>query len=170
VERGIATRQTGDVAAPQRSAMASDRPELLEQLLCDACRTAHAEYGFVAMDQDYRIKHFQSVKEGVSEVQQYVGDNPEHGIPGLYWMNFFGPVYVDYFGKEELASLRDRADVVFLDDGPVYLRFGRRPEDSDAPATLEQQRAVIRILGDAAFFDLRDPTRKLEVPAALRPR
>ncbi len=150
--------------------IASHGPEFIKQLLCDACRTAHAEYGFVATDQDYQTKHFQSVKEGVSEVQQYVGDNPEHGLPGVYWMNFFGPVYVDYFGKEKVASLRNHADVIFLDDGAVYLRFSRRPEDSHAPATLEQQRAVIRMLGDAAFFDLGDPKRKLEVPAALRPR
>lgn len=152
------------------AAIASQGLEFMTHLLRDACRQAHADCGFVATDLDHRAKHFQSVKEGVSEVQQYVGDNPEHGIPGLYWMNFFGPVYVDYFGKQKLASLRDHAEVVFLDDGAVNLRFGRLPDDSDAPAALEQQRAAIRTLGEAAFFDRREPKRTLAIPAALRPR
>jgi hypothetical protein len=152
------------------AAMASQGPDFIKQLLRDACRTAHADYGFVATNDDYRTKHFLSVKEGVSEVQQYVGDDPEQGIPGLYWMNYFGPLYVDHFGTQKLASLRDHAEVVFLDDRTVYLQFGRLPEDSQVPAMLEHQRAVIRMLGDAAFFDIRDPQRQLVVPAALRPR
>jgi len=148
--------------------IASHGPEFMKQLLCDACRTAHADYGFVATDHDYRSKHFLSVKESVSEVQQYVGDNPEHGIPGLYWMNFFGSVYVDYFGKERLTAVRKEAEIVFLDDGAVFLRFGSLPEESQAPALLEHQRAVIRILGENAFFDLRNSERRLDVPRPLR--
>ena len=150
------------------SVIASDGPEFIKQLLCDACRAAQADYGFVATDHDYRAKHFFSVKEGVSEVQQYIGDNPEQGIPGLYWMNFFGPVYVDYFGKKKLAALSDHAETVFLDDGPFCLRFGRLPDESHAVATLDHQRAVIRILGEAAFFDRHYPERELDIPALLR--
>jgi len=148
----------------------SKGPEFIKQLASDVCRLAQADYGLVATDHDYRAKHFSSVREGVSEVQQYIGDNPEQGIPGVYWMNFFGPVYVDYFGKQKLAAVRDDAEIIFLDTGGVYLRFGRLPEDSHTPAAVEHQRAVIRILGEEAFFDLRHPERKRDVPALLRPR
>jgi hypothetical protein len=150
--------------------VASNGREFIKQLLCDACRTAHVDYGFVVTDHDYRSKNFLSVKEGVSELQQYVGDNPEHGIPGLYWMNFIGPVYVDYFGKQRLAAVRNHAEIDFLDDGAVFLRFGKLPEDSQTPTILEHQRAVIRVLGENAFFDLRNSERRLDVPAPLRQR
>lgn len=152
------------------SVLASNGPQFVKQLLYDAARTAQGDYGFLATDHDYRAKHFLSVQEGVSEVQQYIGDNPEQGIPGLYWLNFFGPVYVDYFGKTKLAALSDHAEVVFLDDGAVCLRFGRLPDESHAAATLDHQRAVIRILGQAAFFDRHYPQRKLNIAAHLRSR
>jgi len=152
------------------SVIASNGPEFIKQLLCDACRTARADYGFVATDHDYRSKNFLSVKEGVSEVQQYVGDNPEHGIPGLYWMNFFGPVYVDYFGKQKLAALGEHTETLFLQGGAVCLRFGRLPDESHGTATLDHQRAVIRILGEAAFFDRHCPERELAIPASLKSR
>jgi hypothetical protein len=71
----------------------------------------------------------------------------------LYWLNFLRPGYVAYFGKKKLAALRDHAEVVFLDDGAVCLRFGRLPDESHAAATLDHQRAAIRILGESAFFD-----------------
>jgi hypothetical protein len=150
------------------SVIASNGSEFIKQLLCDACRTARADYGFVSTDHDYRTKHFLSVQEGVSEVQQYIGDNPEHGIPGLYWMNYFGPVYVDYFAKETVAALSDHTETLLLDNGAVCLRFGKLPDESHAAATLDLQQAVIRILGDAAFFDRHYPERELDVPAPLR--
>jgi hypothetical protein len=83
------------------SVIASNGPEFIKQLLCDACRTAQADYGFVATDHDYRAKHFLSVQEGVSEVQQYIGDNPEHGIPGLYWMKLLRAGVRRLFRREE---------------------------------------------------------------------
>jgi hypothetical protein len=88
----------------------------------------------------------------------------------LYWLNFLGPVYVDYFGKQKLAALSDHAEVVFLDDRAVCLRFGRLPDESHAAATLDHQRAVIRILGEAAFFDRHYPERELDTPVPLRSR
>jgi hypothetical protein len=150
------------------SVIASNGPEFIKQLLCDACRTAQADYGFVSTDRDYRVKHFLSVKEGVSELQQYIGDNPEQGIPGLYWMNFFGPMYVDYFGENKLAVLSECTEAVFLDDGAFFLRFGILPEESHALSILDRQRVVIRNLGEAAFFNRRYPERKLDIPAPLR--
>jgi hypothetical protein len=38
------------------SVIASNGPEFIKQLLCDACRTAQADYGFVATAHDYRTK------------------------------------------------------------------------------------------------------------------
>jgi hypothetical protein len=149
------------------SVVAFSWPEFIKRLLCDACRAARADYGFVATDHDYRAKHFLSVTEGVSEVQQYIGDSPEQGIPGLYWMNFFGLAYVDYFGKKKLATLSDHAGTDFLDDGAVCLQFGGMPDQSHAASTLAHQLAVSQVLGEAAFFDRHHPERKLNIPTFL---
>jgi hypothetical protein len=138
---------------------AFDESEFLQRLLSDACRAARADYGFVATDADYRAKHFSSVPEGVSEVQQYIGENPEHGIPGLYWLTFFGPIYVDHFGADALASI---PEAVVLDAGAVCLRFGEPAEE-----TSDRRQAVIRILGERAFFDRDRPDRELVVPSTV---
>jgi hypothetical protein len=142
-------------------------PDLIKTFLWEACRVAHADYGFVAIDSDYRNKHFLSFRRNGSEVQQYIGDDPEQGIPGLYWMNFFGPMYVNWFGEEKIATLASHVDTVTLPGGALFLRFGELPDSMTHEIVLEQQRTVMRILGENAFFDIRRPERSLEVPPVL---
>ncbi len=143
-------------------------PEFLMELLSEACRVGDADYGFVAMEEDHRRKHFISVREGDSVIEQYVGDDPEHGVPGLYWMNFFGPMYADYFGREKFGVLAGHAEVVSLPGGALIVRFGRGPEESEGSGALEGQRAAMGILGETAFFDIRRPERALDVPPVLK--
>src|SRR6266496_1411335 len=97
-------------------------PNFLKQALLDCCQVADADYSFVACDEDHRAKHYQSVQKDNSVIQQYIGDNPEQGLPGLYWINFFGSMYIAYFGEEKVAALAEHAEMDFV-AGCVCLRF-----------------------------------------------
>lgn len=143
-------------------------PDFIKKLLCDVAHLAHADYGFVALDEDHRKKHFQSIRKDRSLVQQYIGNNPEHGIPGLYWLNFFGRLYVEYFTEEKLSAVARHAAVFSLAGEGIGLQFGRSPEESLSPDMLEQQRIVVDILGENAFFDIHQPERVPDVPPALQ--
>jgi hypothetical protein len=134
---------------------------LMKRLFLDACHESAADYAFVADARDYRAKHFTSVREGNSQVQQYLGDDPEHGIPGLYWLNFFGRPYAQYFGAGKLSLAAHLSDTVRLPGGAFLLQFGTGPEESAGDAYIESQRKVIATLGDSSFFDVRRPARTL---------
>lgn len=141
--------------------------EFMRNCLHDFCRVAHADYGFVATGQDYRNKNFLSIRKNNSETQEYVGDDPDRGTPGLYWINFFGAVYVDHFGREKISAVSQHTPVTWLPEGGVCLRFGNQPEESRSDEMLERQRVAIQTLGPSSFFDIRQPERTLDVPRSL---
>jgi hypothetical protein len=135
------------------SPAAHKEAELLKTALLAACRTAAADYGFVADAASYRARHFQSLRQGKSVVQQYVGDDPTSQLPGLYWFNYLGPTLAKRFAKERLAALGGLCSIEFAEDAPVCLRFGELPRDSRFRREMNRQRKVIQLLGESSFFD-----------------
>lgn len=140
---------------------------LIERFLVEACQTADADYGFVAFNSDYERKHFSSVRYGHTKIQQDLGDDPDRGIPGLYWMNFFGSLYVDWFGKEKLAAVSKYAETIELADGALFIRIDDGPKWVGGLSIPERQRRAIQVLGEGAFFDIRRPGRILDIPPKL---
>jgi hypothetical protein len=134
---------------------------LLRQLAIDAATVAAADHVFVTPWLDYRAKHH-SIRTNPNggTTEQMLGDDPDRGLPGLYWLNLFGPRYVDWLGRDRFAALD--ATVEPLADGAMLVQFGATPDD--AAAMHDRQRAAIPALGDDAFFDLARPDRKLRVP------
>jgi hypothetical protein len=141
---------------------------LIESFFLQSCRITQADFAFVALNSDYKAKHFTAVRNRESRIEQYLGDDPRHGIPGLYWMNIFGPLYADWFGTDRIAAASQFAETTYLPDGSVYLRFGDRAEASETAGIRERQRRAIQALADDAFFDIERPGRVLNVPPALR--
>jgi hypothetical protein len=152
------------------SVAATDFPgtEFFKDLLCDACRVSRADYGMIANEGDFKNKHFSSVRRGDATIEEYLGTDPAQGLPGLYWMNFFGPMYVAWFGPGKIARLAGVAEAAVLLEGALYLRFGDGPEDIGSERVSHQLREAIRIFGETAFFDIHRPNRVLDVPVDLR--
>jgi hypothetical protein len=136
--------------------------ELLHDLAVEATAVAAAEVLFVTPWLDYKAKN-QSVTPlpggGTREV--FVGDDPDHGLPGLYWLNVLGARYVEWLGRDRF-DFGDGAIVEDLPGGSVLVQFGRTPDE--APTMHARQRAAIQQLGDDAFFDLARPERTLRQP------
>ena len=81
-----------------------------------------------------------------------VGVKLEEGIPGVFWGNYFGPFYVDWFGRgkfDDLPCVEKR----WLDTGGIFFTTAATPFDWNTPAARQMQQAAMEHLGRDAFFD-----------------
>lgn len=91
-------------------------------------------------------------EQGV-ETARGVGVELHKGIPGVYWGNYFGPFYVDWFGREKFERL-PCVEKHWLDKGGIFFVTAPTPFDWDTPDTRQLQEAVKQHLGVDAFFDI----------------
>lgn len=132
--------------------------DLLIRFATQMFREAEAEYGFLTTESDHESKNFlvtELPSGGTSS--KFVGTDPEWGVPGLYWLNLFGPRYAAWLGDglDTVPGTVER-----LEGGGVSLRFNALPEDAESPDVLSRESEAIRMIGREKFFDLRQPNRK----------
>ena len=80
------------------------------------------------------------------------------GLPGLYWLNYFGPAYCDLIGRERLLSA-PATEVKAAGDG-VLIGLDPSPRAWTTPQYQQQEQAVIEHLGKQYFFSRHDPDRQ----------
>jgi hypothetical protein len=101
-----------------------------------------------------------------------VGVRLEQGIPGVYWGNYFGPFYVNWFGRQKMEDL-PAVEKCWLDTGGLFFTTADSPFSWNAPQARELQSAVKDHLGRDAFFDIeavKASLRKLEpIPEHMEP-
>jgi hypothetical protein len=91
------------------------------------------------------------------------GGNTRQGIPGVYWANFFGRIYVDTIGRDKFltAPCHERQE---LDDGAFLLLTSESPLDWEKPDVQELRRAMRDHLGYEYFCDIENQDRVCKVP------
>lgn len=139
-----------------------------------------ADYGYVCHSDDFDLKNIKYTnylllkkeekynRDQISiEISEQTEKELQKGLtehlPGIYWANFFGPIYVEFFGREKLLSA-PAYKVEELPEGGILLLTSASPLDWDNPETKEIERAVVEHLGKEAFFDRNDPQRKHRAP------
>jgi hypothetical protein len=144
-------------------------------------RLHQAWYARLALDMEGLQKNFltwrrqhpraKDPQKGV-EGARGVGIELERGIPGVYWGTYFGPFYVDWFGRERFETLPCVAKR-WLDTGGIFFTTAPTPFEWDTPQARQRQQAIKEQLGAEAFFDLeavRQQVRALEpLPEGLDP-
>jgi hypothetical protein len=138
--------------------------DLLIRFAVEMFLSSRSEYGFLASENDQKAKNFlvTNLPSGATS-SKFVGTDPERGIPGLYWLNLFGPKYAKWLGPQ----IKDIPSVVVpIKGGGVSLMFGTCPQESEMAEALMQQKKAIAALGPEKFFDIRDPERKPASPFA----
>jgi hypothetical protein len=123
---------------------------------------SNSEYGFLTSDEDCLGKNYLVTREGLTVSREYVGLDPEIGVPGLYWLNMFGPRMAAWLGAGKLAVAEGTVERIAPDG--VLLQFGESPDASRSPDVVARQQATIAILGEQKFFDINQPTRPLQSP------
>jgi hypothetical protein len=114
-----------------------------------------------------RLKWFRpdrSHPDGGYTIQEAPGIFLEKGIPGIYWGNYFGPFYVDWFGREKFKTL----PCVYkkeLKDGGIFFTIADSPFEWNSDKARAMGRRAMEHLNPRAFFDL--PELKKAVEAAV---
>lgn len=72
------------------------------------------------------------------------GFNPARELPGVYWLTYFGPAYVDFFGKDRLLQLPEATEDAA---GGITLRLSERPSEIRSPRGPE----IEEFLGEMSF-------------------
>lgn len=91
--------------------------------------------------------------EGVEVESGLPGPLYEAGIPGVYWGNYFGPFYVDWFGSEKFVGL-PCVYKQWLDTGGIFFTIAPTPFGWNTPEAKQVDREVRQHLGADAFFDM----------------
>lgn len=81
------------------------------------------------------------------------GTELQDGVPGVYWGTYFGPFYVDWFGREKFDDL-PAVDKQELPGGGIFFTTADTPFEWNTPDTQARQEAIKQQLGADAFFDI----------------
>lgn len=141
--------------------------EEFRQFFLDLCAVTEADYGFLTMEEDHKQKNFLVTKTDTETRTRFVGNNLEVCLPGIYFGNYFGPLYVDFFGAERLQSTPCYYRTP-LPEGAWYVQVS---DDLDYHKTEKGKAATdaaLDYLGRDTFFDIRDPMRRCTVPEYVK--
>jgi hypothetical protein len=115
-------------------------------------------YGNARLADEFGAKNMVDDASGL----RAIGVKLTEGLPGLYWLNCFGPPYIELIGKEKLLS--SPAYVVIEVSGKTVLALDESPLAWRTDDYRAREDAVLRHLGEVYFF-LRDREgRKLKAP------
>lgn len=101
-----------------------------------------------------------------------VGLELTEGIPGIYWGNYFGSFYVNWFGKEAFEKLPYQAKH-WLPSGGMFFTTAPTPFEWNTLEAVQLQQEVKATLGADTFFDI-ETVRQLvaefePIPDEMRP-
>lgn len=99
----------------------------------------------------FRPKH--DHPNGGYYIEEAPGIFLHNGIPGIYWANYYGPFYVDWFGREKFEDL----PCVFkkeMPDGGYFFTTAPSPWEWNSEEARKIQSQIRDHLGRDAFFDM----------------
>lgn len=120
---------------------------------------SQGDYGFLALEDDYESKNLLRTQRST----MFVGTDPERGIPGIYWVNLFGPSYVKWLREERLVSIPS-IQLRHLDNGGILFRAYENPSDYSNEIGVQCVIETKKRLGSDRFFDIKEPNRSCLVP------
>jgi hypothetical protein len=134
----------------------------LKMFAIEMFKMSESEYGFLTTEEDCKAKNYLVIRNGLTVFREYIGLDPEKGIPGLYWINLFGPRMAQWLGVGQLAV--GDGTVERIATGAVLLQFGESPDASRGLEMAARQQAAIKILGEQKFFHIGQPGRAVQRP------
>jgi hypothetical protein len=115
-------------------------------------------YGNAHTQEEFSAKN---VIEDETSVQA-IGRLLSKSLPGLYWLNYFGPIYVDLIGRQRLLSA-PAYEVKPVGNG-ILLALDASPDNWQSAAYRAREQATIAHLGKQYFFSRDDPDRPTIAP------
>ena len=123
-----------------------------------AVATLSLRYANGFVDEERESKNIVDDTEGY----RAVGVDYHTALPGLYWLNFFGPDYVALMGKEKLLSA-PAYRVAEVGNG-IFLQLHANADEWNQPHGIAREEAVEAHIGAQYFFSKKDPSRTTVAP------
>jgi hypothetical protein len=92
-------------------------------------------------------------------VERTVPLSPREGLKGIYWANFFGPPYVQLFGREKIESC-PAYQVQDIGGGSYLLLMSEFASEWSKRSVLKLSEQAKRHLNSGAFLDKKHPDKK----------
>jgi hypothetical protein len=115
---------------------------------------------------DLRTRRLVPNPDGFGQTETYTLRDYSEGLEGLFWRNFYGPLFVQLFG-DRLSSLPGEFKQDLGDD-IVLVQPYELPTQAGTPEAVERERQLIAQLGPECFYDHErhlKPTRVPDLPA-----
>lgn len=90
-----------------------------------------------------------------------IGRDFSRWLPGLFWLNFFGPRYVGLIGQRRLLSAAENAREV---DSGVLVPVAEDPKRWDSEEYRQVERCIVEHIGQEYFFSKAHPDRPGKAP------
>jgi hypothetical protein len=124
-------------------------------------------HGYICHNEDWTRKN-QYYTEGVNDIlgrpmPQWGGNQLQKGLPGIYWANLFGPIYVKFFGRERFLSVPAYYKEE-LSDGGFLILTSETPFDYKEKKVQYMEKEIIEHLGKDAFFENSNPVKICNTP------
>jgi hypothetical protein len=108
------------------------------------------------------------------EARQHVTGTIEERMSGIFWCNYFGEVYVNFFGRDKILSA-PWFKIVMLDQNRIITYLTKEPNDKKLVESTELEDRFKEYLGKDSFGDVavwraanilppNDPTQYRNVP------
>lgn len=122
-------------------------------------------HGYLCHAEDWQSKnrYGRIVEDAKGRLSAGGGTNLSEGLPGVYWVNFFGPAYVEFFGREKFRTVPAYHKEELADGGFLILTCAG-PFDHGKPHVRESEEKIIDHLGREAFFEKAYPKKVCKVP------
>ena len=164
--RGQAKMNVLTLTVPQKSVSAKVVKEVLN-LGRDLFEAVDGQFGYVCDRMEYLTKNvsgwWEHPETGRVQGGRHLGTDRSQHLPGLYWANFFGTSYVDFFSESRLKAAPTWSGER-LPGGSWLLLTAAAPEHWESPETALIETQVREHLGDDAFFDIGNPDRRTVAP------
>lgn len=98
---------------------------------------------------------------------KYVPANPTIGLSGIYWANFFGPPFVQFFSETKLEAAPCYKKKRLTDGGYLFLTSAS-PLDYARTEIKKAEQALLHYLGKESFLDSSYPERVPKSPLVPR--
>ena len=142
-------------------------PLRLTEFLVAVCTEFPPVFAGCATSGDRSLKH--TVRRPGEHIEGMIL-NPGEGLPGIYWLTFFGPDLVAFFGRKRLLAL-DVHRIFDRGDSGVGILLQESPIEGTPELRRERESAVVAALGAEYFFDLANaasakPRLRMPIPRA----
>nr|QCO92916.1 hypothetical protein [uncultured bacterium] len=135
------------------------RVERFFELCKDLYTWGSMDHGYVAHENEYRLKN-SLTPDGRGQIG---GANLKIALPGIYWANFFGPLYVKWLGEEKFKNLKTYYKERLPNGGWLFVTLPHVLEYEE-PGSQAKEREIISLLGRDAFFEIEDSQKPTGVP------